>query len=100
MAYLTEWKSGTWRRKVAVGRRCDVCGRTVRGRAVGWWRLNVFRSKGDRRQRLRGLRRLHVCSSRCLVRRLAGARAGTRIGLQFHGAAKLAIRGLVKRGEL
>jgi len=94
MSAITEWKSGTWRRKRLVGTKCDVCGRTARGRAPFWWRVNLWPAKGPRRQRLRGLRRLDLCSARCLLRKLDAAHAGRSVGLRFSGSARMALRGL------
>lgn len=99
MSYITEWKSGSWRRKFAVGRKCDVCGRTIRGRAPAWWRLRLHPNTGPRRERLRRVRRLHVCSARCLLRKLGAANSRTRIGLRYAGPARASLRGLAFDGK-
>lgn len=98
MTYIIERRDVKLVRRVAVGRVCDVCGRKVRGQARLWWRLAVSPSHGPRRERLRRLRHLHICSARCLLHKLGAAHKGTRVNLRFHGRAGTALRGLAFGG--
>jgi hypothetical protein len=96
VSYLTEWKTGQWRRKIVVGRKCDRCGKVKRGQAAAFWRVNVWpiaaRSRRDRR---RAARRLHLCSARCLLLKLGAMTGKVRVRVTGGGSPRPLLAGLV-----